>query len=237
MLFMMAPYMNPHMNSPPSELPDPGYQERLLRQMNHRFQNNVQWLALLLEFQPANAPPEATRLLNGVAARLRSLSGVYGLRAESAGGIVDAATLITAIIRNAEKAHRLRIDYEPDSPGGRQARQWQVTDGMTVAVAVLLGEIVDNAIKHRSGTTPPRVGIVESGGGLTISVANTGQLPPDRKTAWRTDSGIGLELADTLSQMRSGISLDFKCTDGWIITGVGLRAPAIEPCEADNGRT
>ena len=233
---MLAKMTKPE-TSHPADPADPEYHAQLLRQMNHRFQNNVQWLALLLEFQPVNAPVAATRLLNGVAARLRSLSGVYGLRAGSDSGIVDAASLITAVIRNAEKAHGLTIDHEPDAPEFRRAGRWQVVDGMTVAAALLIGEIVDNAIKHRSGSTPPRVSVIETGEGLNISVANTGKLPPDFKTAWRTDAGIGMELADTMSQMRGGLSLDFDSEDGWIFASIKLRAPAIEPSGTESGAT
>jgi two-component sensor histidine kinase len=203
--------------------------DKLLREMNHRLQNNIQWLALLLEFQPANTPVEASRLLNGVAARLRSLSGVFALRAESAGGIVDAGTLISGIVRNAEQALGLSIDYDPDSAGGRSARQWQVTESMIFAASLLLGEIVSNAIRHRTGIAPPRMNIQQSGSTIKVDVSNAAAAPANFETIWQRGSGVGLDLARTVTQMQGGLELALQAGGGLITATVTLSPPALEP--------
>lgn len=202
-----------------------GERERLSREMNHRLQNNVQWLAMLLEFQPAQVPAEAARFLNGVASRLRSLSAVFALRAASPGGIVTAAELLASVVRNAGAMHGVSIDFECPP----QAQRWQVADGMTIAAALLLGEILSNAARHRFGPASPRVSYAEADDGVRIRISNAVAPGAGFGAEWRTGGGVGLELADTMTQMKGGLSLDFIPGNGEVTATITLNEPAVEP--------
>lgn len=202
--------------------------EKLTREMNHRFQNNIQWLALLLEFSQADVPVEAARILSGVAGRLRTLSGVYGLRAGSTDSIVDALSLVESIIEHAGQTHGVAIECQVQGKQG----QWQVADGMTFAVALLIGEIISNAVKHRRGAAPPLVKVVDSFDGIRIEVSNEGELPAQFDLRARKALGAGLDLASSMTQMQGGLSLDLETNPGWVTAAVSMSPPAIEPVKA-----
>lgn len=202
---------------PPEEVT---LRQKLTRQLNHRLKNDIQWIALLLEFQQASAPAPAASALGSAARRLRAMAGVYGLRATSDDGAVPVASLLDNILREADQTPAAQAQLRIEPKAHRQAIQ----DANVLPISLILKEIIDNAIMHTQGDIAPQVAAKVQAGHLTITVSNAGVLPATFDAERQTGLGVGLDLALAMAQILPGLHLGFESVSGRVTATLTISA-------------
>ena len=202
--------------------------DTLVREVHHRIKNHLQGVLGLLRVQVGRRP-ELAQPLEAVMAQLRAISGVYGLRMQQAGALVDFGSIVTLLVQGA--AGSVRVRYEP--PGGEPI---VLGEGDAVPVALIVNELVANALKHLAPAgdcgQQVRVSVRACGRMVRVRVCNApARLPAGFDFAKGRGIGTGLQLVSTLLPSR-GARLEFVqdgdevCAELTLCEPVVARPPA-----------
>lgn len=202
--------------------------DSLVREAHHRIKNSLQGVIGLLR-QCAGRHPELASDLTGAISQVRSIATIHELLSGSGGGPVPLSDLLPMIASAIEGLFDTRVKIRIDT---RLDRSVMLADSESVPLAVSLGELLMNAVKHRRCshvTDDPHVVEVEiSGDGecTLIHISNCGVLPPKFNHAGHKGLGHGLDL---LSALLPGghASLEYSSQSGWVRARLTLLPPAI----------
>jgi two-component system, sensor histidine kinase PdtaS len=174
-----------------------------IREIHHRVKNNLQTVAALLRLQARRlAVPEAREALEESMRRVSSIAIVHE----------TLSTALEEAVEFDEVADRvLTMVAEVSGPGVTVTRRgsFGVLDAeVATPLALVLTELVQNAVEHGYGAAPATgtvtVGVgVDPAGTLEVVVADQGRgLPPGFDAAGA--SGLGLQIARTLVETELG---------------------------------
>lgn len=112
--------------------------------------------------------------------------------------------------RTAAGGHSLSCELDRDPAQVRHAREqarkalcdWGLGEHADLA-ALVVSELVTNAIRHGAGTA--RIGVSHAGGDLRVEVHDSGEgRPARRRPSADDDAGRGLALIDGLIELQGG---------------------------------
>jgi PAS domain S-box-containing protein len=195
-----------------------------VREVHHRIKNHIQGIAGLLASN-ALREPALTPAIRAATAQLQSVAVVHGLQG-SAGGHVTLAELVREICITAQNhaADGTRIDFQAASQCRAILREEDA-----VSVALIINELVTNAMRHQAGLNESRVVTVrtdETGEQVQVQVTNPGVLPADFDWTRIAPQGNGLIIARSLLPAE-GAALTIVARGGTVYATLELRAPAI----------
>jgi PAS domain S-box-containing protein len=207
--------------------------DALVREVHHRIKNSLQGVAGLLRSH-AHRNRLAAASLETAISQIQAIATVHGLQAMGRSGGVDIARVAEAIARMLENLTQTAIRLEGFEASGRR---FILAEGEAVATALLLNELIVNAVKHRpAGDTTSDVCVSLRAGSpsVEIQVCNRGALPTAFDLSRRTGLGTGLELVCALLPKR-GLVLSIGAGSGWVSSSLILSAPVIQPTEPTMG--
>ncbi len=196
----------------------------IVREVHHRIKNNLQGVIGLLdrhrEEQPALAP-----VLTRAVAQLHAVAEVHNLLSHHTRETVRLRELVDGVCRAATTLCPHRIDPE----SATDAESLTVSASEAVPIALVLNELIQNAINHgypddRRGTV--RVTLAATPGGARLQVLDDGVGPPpgfDSDTG--AGFGIGLNLVRALLPAR-GAGFRLIRRDGWTVAEVDYTGAA-----------
>lgn len=197
----------------------------LVREVHHRINNNLQGIIGLMQ-QHAAAHPELNDLVERMAGQIRAVALVHGLGGASVPGEIGLRALIADISQAA--AARAQIEVLVD--GAVDAAPIRIARGEAVPVALLLNELLFNAIKHGAAKTTSgniRIMVSEHDHLVRVRISNPGALPaPDFDFAGGVGLGSGLTLIKALLP-RHGAKLEIVQEGGQVLADLTLTDPAI----------
>lgn len=167
-----------------------------VREVNHRVKNSLQLISSLMHIRarktddPAyrDAAKELTAQLTALAETYRFVQGANSLEA------VDAAVTLQGLCRHLEETYGVAIAVDATPPVAIHANH-------ATAFAVIVNELVTNAIKHGGGQV--RVTIGQDGDALRLCIASDrGQLPEGFNID--EQKGFGLRAVRTMLQPLGG---------------------------------
>lgn len=208
--------------------------DALVREVHHRIKNNLQGVVGLLRQQAVEQPALATLLENAIV-QVNTVAVVHGLQGQAGGGELRFADVAGAVTRAVTgiMGVTVSLDAEPDSGLIRLHPE------ESVPVALILNELVVNAVKHRrpGNGGEVRVEIRCENGLARARIAGTGKsLPAGFDFSAGRGLGTGLTLVRAL--LPPGASLTFKDSDGKTVVDLWLQAPVVElPGMPDNPAT
>jgi PAS domain S-box-containing protein len=126
--------------------------DALVREVHHRIKNNLQGITGLLR-QFVQSYPEAAEPINQAIGQVRSIAVIHGLQGRSSSPSVRLCELTTAIAQDI--ASLWQVAVRVDIP-----REWApcvVSEAEAVPLALVLNELIINAVKHGN----PQAGGVE----------------------------------------------------------------------------
>lgn len=185
----------------------------MMGEINHRMRNTLQAVAGLLrmEMEQAEPRPTAEVLKRGVA-RLQSVAVVHDMMQARDVRFVDIKQAAGRIVQLTcqtvapERAIATRVS------GARvQLPSQQATD-----VAIILSELVDNALRHGlRGVEEGRISVslADGGGNVVIEVTDNGQGPPDGFDL-ENGAGLGLKVVRGLVEEELGGTLELEQNKG-----------------------
>jgi two-component sensor histidine kinase len=177
----------------------------LLRELNHRVMNNLQTISALFSLQARSLhDPEARGKFNEAVNRINSIALAYR-RMHTTGGVeaIEFSEYLRELCTDIgqslmPKGDRCHVDADSILLGPQQAS----------SLALIVNELVTNAIKHGDPNTPVEVKFGRSADGCRLAVRNAGALPADYNPA--RSSGFGMQMVKTLVDQLGG-RLDVSC--------------------------
>jgi two-component sensor histidine kinase len=193
--------------------------ELLVREVHHRIKNNLQGVAGLLQ-QNAARHPELAMVLSEAVGQVRAIAQVYGLQVGMTGPL-GLAGLLRAIAQSVQ----LRFGQTISVATGPQDAPYQLPETEAIPVALVLNELLTNAIKHGQGSGV-RCALHTEGAEVRISISGRARLPPGFSLAQMPSGVSGLGLVRALLPRRSAeLSLEQRGED--VVAEVRLRPPSV----------
>jgi len=203
---------------------DEAIQQRdaLVREVHHRIKNNLQGVVGLLQHN-AREHPEANEVLQTVAGQVQAIAQVHGLQVRSSGRLQCDAMLM-AIFGNLQVLAEGKLAVDLDLV---ELARVSLTEGESVPLALIVNELLTNAIKHRIQGSGVHAKAGIEGGELVIRIANRGELPSgfDFREVASGASGLGLVKA---LLPRKGARIDYAQNGNTVAVTLQLAAPVIK---------
>jgi len=188
---------------------DTGLRAALVREVNHRIKNNLQSVMALLH-QHAVSHPETALVIQKAIARLNAIAIVHGMHSGAADQEVNLCNIVNALATSMWGLHSgapIEVQTSDDFVAV------QVTNSETVPVALIINELIQNAVKHSPAADsgkPIRIQLTRSGPAIRISITNPGAvLPASFDYALGTGLGTGLNLLKSLMP-QTGAEISFE---------------------------
>jgi PAS domain S-box-containing protein len=198
--------------------------ETLIREVHHRIKNNLQTVVSLLRRDAAKMP-ESRVAIEMAISQVQSVAVVHGLQGQIARESVMLCELLPAIVGMVSSLTGVAVQLTGVHAGGGHLH---VKENETVAVALVLNELVTNAVKHRveDSMTPPRIDLEIVGDSARIRIVNAGHLPAGFDFSMGRAIGIGLGLVRSLMSAE-GMRLSYRQIGDEVETLVVLESPVL----------
>lgn len=197
--------------------------DTLVREVHHRIKNHLQGLTGLLN-QHKQKHPALQEALDAVIAQITAISLIHGLQS----GEADNDVRLFRLLREIVSFHSGMAALEFANAGKAYCLDcaWRIADEECVPLALVLNELLTNAVKHQDRPAPVRIACACNDEGIVVTLHNAGRLPPGFDFNAGAGLGTGLTLLRSLLP-RGGAALSFSCTDGQVETRLALSAPVV----------
>lgn len=200
--------------------------DTLVREVHHRIKNNLQAVAGLL-MREVYQHPELGSMLKTAIAQVQLIAVVHGIQADATHDGILLCEITPAIARIVESLtdSRIAINVMVDMPRAAQIRERE-----SVPIALILNELLVNAVKHTPGDVQVRevdVTISRENDMIQVKILNRGSLPPGSNFASGIGNGTGLGLVRSLMP-RQGAELSLRSVSDGVEAILRLSAPVIE---------
>lgn len=189
----------------------------LLREIHHRIKNNLQGIAGLLSNQ-ALAHPNLAPLLAAPISQIHTIAQLHGLYAQ--GEETVFLCQLCQIITQAGK-NLCQVPLMVDIP---YVKTIQVKDQEAVPLALVLNELLVNAIKHGSGPVQLRLRCLGQSAQVILTNPSASKLAVDLATG--QGLGTGLQLVCQLLP-KDLAHLSLRQEDGEVIASLTLHPPLV----------
>lgn len=206
--------------------------DALIREVHHRIKNNLQTVVGLLR-REAGKHPEAKASIESAIAQVQSVAVVHGLHGRVTQHTIMLCELLPAIVNTVSELAGAPIRREGVREGCGELR---LKDSETVAVALILNELVTNAVKHAAANGDvglfPLVTIAREGHRGRIRMINPGALPDGFDFDRGVGLGTGLGLVRALVP-KPGMTINFRQVGANVEVEVIIEAPVLSPATID----
>jgi len=197
----------------------------LVREVRHRVKNTLQGTTLLMDTF-GRAHPELSEAIEPAVARLNAMAAVFGLQAAEDAQAVVLRKLVVEICGVLAKAMECSIEPVIESA---IVGPVQIAENESVPVALIINELVFNAVKHGRPGEPIRVFLDSDGESVSVRVMSAGAVLP---SGFDFESGVGVGTGlQLVKSMLTKESVRVEITSGpeGVSAKLVLRPPAIRP--------
>jgi len=199
--------------------------DTLVREVHHRIKNHLQGLAGLLR-QHMHEQPGLAPVLQKFAAQVNAISIVHGLQGRAEKGDASLRSLAAEIVAFLGSITGTQIGLACPGPG--PACLWAVAEAEAVPLALILNELLTNALRHGTDKTRVSLSIECDEGWARLVIRNPGRLD-GLDFAGGKGLGTGLSLIRSLLPPE-GIAFRLEnAEDGWVETRLELGPPVLQP--------
>ncbi len=200
----------------------------LIREVHHRIKNNLQGIIGLLRTNLTSMASDPGMAVEKAITQIKSIALIHGIQGQRDGKELLLCEMIPAIVEGytipGQGIAEIDLSMEVDTP-------LQLLDREAVPVALILNELITNALKHANRQNMhDRVNIslqVISGRGEISIHCPGGRLPTGFDFQAGSGFGTGLELVRALLPPES-MSIQYQQTRAGVITDVLLQAPIVQ---------
>jgi PAS domain S-box-containing protein len=201
--------------------------ETLIREVHHRIKNNLQGVEGLLRQHGARSPDNLD-IIETAVGQLRSVSTVYGLQSSHGEGEIMLADLLSEICQATIHMTGSTIVLEA---AASETHPTVLNTDKAVAIALILNELVFNAVKHSPAEKLPaiNVSLQSQEQNATVTIINhEGRLPEGFDLANPACRGTGLSLIMSLLP-KQGANLRIEQQPDGVYAVLILTSPVIKP--------
>lgn len=196
--------------------------DTLVREVHHRIKNHLQGLAGLLR-QHMHEQPELEPVLKKFAAQINAISIVHGLQGRTEQGDASLRNLITEIAAFLGGITGAPVSLNCPAHGC----MWAVAEAEAVPLALILNELLTNALRHGTDKAQVSLDIRCDGDRAQLIIKNPGHLGAGLDFAGGKGLGTGLSLIRSLLPPE-GTTLSLENTEeGWVETRLELGPPVL----------
>jgi len=195
--------------------------ENMLDEVHHRIKNNMQGITGILRMY-AQEQPQFTKPINEAISKLQTITVIHGLQSDGISPKIKLHKLTQAICGANSQLWEVPISFSVNNDW----TPWIITENEALPIALVLNELILNAIKH---SPPPHDVIVKMQNNnhldcIEIIISNIGQIPDNFNQDLTLHAGTGIKLVRSLlpkdsakllweqklHQVITTISLDFS---------------------------
>lgn len=200
--------------------------DALVRQVHHHVKNGLFGVVGMLQAQ-AMDEPEIARALSTVAGRLAAIAELHGLEAQDAeAGGASLGPLLRGVLAGLDRVYGCRVELHEAT--GSEGCERLVAERARIPLALLLHELLVNAVKHRD---PPdstvRVRLSSNGQQATVSIENRGGPAAPAAAGAEQRRYAGLSLVGMMAP-RPGTDVSVRFEDGCWRADIVLVPPMLE---------
>ncbi|MDO9597140.1 MAG: histidine kinase dimerization/phosphoacceptor domain -containing protein [Azoarcus sp.] len=199
--------------------------DALTREVHHRIKNNLQVVVGLLS-REAGKRPELGSAMQSAIAQVQSVAVVHGLYGSVLQHRVMLCELLPAVVQSVANLTGVEIVQN----GVEESRcRLMIKESETVAVALILNELLTNAAKYSfaaTGYEPPQVELSPGGATGCIRIVNRGCLPEGFDFDTGRGGGTGLGLVRALLPT-PGMLVRFRQTGARVEVEVTVQHPIL----------
>lgn len=149
----------------------------LVREVHHRIKNHLQGLIGLLR-RLSHSGLTGEQLTGAAIAQIQSIAAMHGILAKSGKPSVDFISLVTEICASHGATSSIPVSFsvEQHSP-----TPFELTEDESVPLALVVGELLTNSIKHTPPGAHAKVAAVlaSHAGGIELSITNSPARLPE----------------------------------------------------------
>jgi len=161
--------------------------EVLVREVHHRIKNNLQGVAGLLQ-QHGDVHPELKTILGEAIGQVRAMAIIHGLQGKDHAERINLPEMVMVIVESVMGVSGKPFDLVVDEV---MPKRFIALQSETVPLALIINEVMTNAVKHGSTEhSPIKVRIEAKDGGVLVSVENDKAEWGRALVDW--DAGVGL---------------------------------------------
>ena len=200
--------------------------DTVVREVHHRIKNHLQGVAGLLR-QHADEHPDIRPIMDVAIAQIQAVAAIHGLQGKHAGSQVNLCDMVSSIastvgdLTNAQIVPSIMAD---------SAMPAQIAESEAVAIALILNELIMNAVKHspssEEGRKVIRLGVTSARKAAQVRIFNQGKLPLGFNFERCQETGNGLSLVHSLLPTE-GASLRIMAANGGVETVMDLSPPIV----------
>jgi PAS domain S-box-containing protein len=203
--------------------------DEVSREMRHRIKNNLQAIVGLLKVN-LDAYPELHNVLVTSINQVDTISIVNNLMIDSEHRLVNVVELIKRITQASSKLFSQEVSFEVLCDDAEYLELWEEE---TVAVSLIVSELITNAMKHRSpdaiDSDGVRIILRNEASNLTIEIANiieNAELYEFNFDESMKSGGVGLGMVQSLMPPE-GADLEYKQDGMYVKAILNLKPPVI----------
>jgi hypothetical protein len=202
------------------------HRDSLVREVHHRIKNNLQSVAGLLQLELGRFVELDSRLEAAIS-QVHAIAVVHGLQSSNPDEAVRLCDSVSNICRTVSNLSLRPVLFhiEHETTAFTPVR---VESSEAVPVALVLNELILNAVKHSSEAGhAPTVALSADGVSARIEIRNAPQHPPDFDIETGLGLGTGLRLVRSLLPS-AGATLAYERNDaGLVVTKLMLGEPVV----------
>lgn len=200
--------------------------DALTREVHHRIKNNLQVVVGLLR-RAAGKNPQALPAIEAAIAQVQAVAVVHGLYGQVVRDNVMLCELLPVVVSSVSELTGLNFSQK----GIEEAQgKLLIRESEAVAVALILNELLTNAVKHSVCGMPddglPQVTLTRGEAHGCVSIVNRGCLPADFDFEAGRGGGTGLGLVRALMPT-PGMRVTFRQSAGLVEVEVRIGEPVL----------
>ncbi len=201
------------------------HRDALVREVHHRIKNNLQGVAGLLQRELGKFLELDPRLTDAIS-QINAIAIVHGLQAAHSDEAIRLCDSVSHICTMVSELLQQPIRFQIE--GEQRFSPVQIDCNEAVSVALILNELILNAVKHSpDGGSPPVVSLESDGSIARVCIRNAVMGTPDFSIDTGKGLGTGLSLVRALLP-KKGACLDYALDPpGYILATLCLTAPVI----------
>lgn len=202
--------------------------DEVSREMRHRIKNNLQAIVGLLKVN-LDAYPQLHDVLVTSINQVDTISIVNNLMIDSEHRLVNLVELVKQITQASSKLFSQEVSFEVLCDDSEYIELWEEE---TVAISLIISELVTNAMKHRADDATDsdgvRITLRDHEESIEIEIANKISFADEIFDVDKSmqSGGVGMGMVQSLMPPE-GAALEYQQKDGYVLATLTLHAPVI----------
>ncbi|MEX8497591.1 MAG: PAS domain-containing protein [Leptothrix ochracea] len=194
--------------------------EMLVQEVQNRVRNNLQDVTGLLK-QAGIRRPEVHGVITEVIGQVQAIAQIYGL-STGPQGLLSVVDVVEAVAQSVQHTFGQIFELQVHPA----TLPWLLPDGESIPFALIINELMSNAVKHSTSDSPLSCQLQPIHQGIRLEVVNEGLLPSNFRVEHRPTSVAGLGLVRALLPRRHA-SLSIEQNGDHVSAIIELHTPVI----------